>query len=108
MAIRYEIYDGTKTYMYPNGAIATPEKIEEDFPAVTVFPHVIELNGNVFQAIYELEAIKNLRGIDSETSAEDTLTQLQEAFVASQNFVPEPTPEERIAAALEFQNLNSL
>jgi hypothetical protein len=108
MAIRYEIYDGTKTYMYPNGAIATPEKIEEDFPAIAVFPHVIEVNGNVFQAIYELEAIKNLRGIPEETSVEDTLAQLVEAFVASQNFTSEPTPEERIAAALEFQNLNSL
>ena len=108
MSIKYEIYDGTKTYMYPNGALATPEKIEEDFPAITVFPHVIEVNGNVFQAVYELEAIKNIKGIPEDTSVEDALTLLTEAFTASQNYVAEPTPEERIAAALEFQNLNSL
>jgi hypothetical protein len=108
MAIRYEIYDGTKTYMYPNGTIATPEKVVEDFPAVNVFPHVVEINGNVFQAIYELESVKNLRNIPEETPVEETLVLLQEAFVAAQNFTPEPSAEERIAAALEFQNLNSM
>ncbi len=108
MSIKYEIYDGSKTYMYPNGAIATPEKVQEDFPATSMFPHVIEVNGNVFQAIYELESIKNLRGIAPETSVEETLQALSNAFIASQNFVPEPSAEERIAAALEFQNLNLL
>ena len=32
--IRLELFDGTKTYMFPNGDIATPEKIRQQFPAV--------------------------------------------------------------------------
>jgi len=108
MSIKYEIYDGTKTYLYPNGVLATPEKIEKDFPGVTIFPHVIEVNGNVFQAVYELESIKNLRNIPEEYSIEEALLGLNSAFEAAQNYVPEPSAEERIAAALEFQNLNSM
>ena len=32
-----EKYDGTKTYMYPNSKIATPEVVTEDFPACARF-----------------------------------------------------------------------
>jgi hypothetical protein len=32
--IKIEKFTGDKTYMYPNGAIATAETIKKDFPAV--------------------------------------------------------------------------
>ena len=37
-----EKYTGTKTYMFPNGALATPEAMLERFPAVLTFIHIID------------------------------------------------------------------
>lgn len=108
MAIKYEIYDGSKTYVYPNGKLATPEIVKRDFPAVDLFQHVIEVSGNVLQAVYELGAIKNLRGIPEDTDVADALQMMKDAHQASVEYVPTPTAEERIAAALEFSNLLSM
>lgn len=40
--IKIEKYNGSKTYMFPNGELATPEKVREKFPAVTSFTHIVE------------------------------------------------------------------
>lgn len=106
--IRLVIYDGTETYMYPNGALATPEVVKRDYPAVDVFPHVIEVNGNVLQAIQELTAMRNLHGIDESLSNEEAVLAMQTIINTPQEVVDEPTPEERIASAMEFQNLLAL
>jgi len=99
-----EKYTGEKTYMFPNGDIATPEKIENDFPAATVFTHIIETDeaGEVCFAVQNLSAMRSVYEIDS-TLSED------EAIIALQNKINEAvesvaSPEERIAAALEYQN----
>ena len=39
--IKLVLFDGSTTYMFPNGEIATPAKIRAQFPAVDVFPHGI-------------------------------------------------------------------
>lgn len=106
--IRLVIYDGTETYMYPNGALATPEVVKRDYPAVDVFPHVIEVNGNVLQAIQELNAMRNIHGIDESLSNEEAVLAMQTIVNTPREVVEELTPEERIASAMEFQNLLAL
>lgn len=39
--MKLTIYDGTRTYMYPNGSLAAPETVCKDFPAILTFPHVV-------------------------------------------------------------------
>ena len=39
---KLEKYTGNKTYMFPNGSIATPERMLEAFESVLTFTHIIE------------------------------------------------------------------
>ena len=104
-----EKYTGEKTYMFPNGAIATPEVIEQQFPAVTAFTHIIETDeaGEVCFAVQNLSAMRGFYGIDSSLDEEQAIAAIQEIINAP---APEaaPSAEERIAASLEYQNLLSL
>ena len=58
--LKIEKFTGEKTYMYPNGALATPEVIKKDFPAVEVFTHIIEIDeaGQVCFAVQNLAAVR--------------------------------------------------
>lgn len=105
--LKLEIFDGTKTYMFPNGDIATPERIRQDFPAVDVFQHVLEVNGNVCQAVMSLSALRNNHTVDEGLSDDEAIIAIQNKMNEPQP-IPEPSVEERIAAAMEFQNLMML
>lgn len=103
-----EKYTGLKTYMYPSGKIADKERVLRDFEAALTFPHVVETdeNGQVMFGFYNLSALRTQYEIDPELGE-------NEAIVAIQNKMNEPAPEpsndptaeERIAAALEYQNM---
>lgn len=103
-----EKYTGTKTYMYPNGHLASPETIERDYPAIIAFTHVIETDeaGQVCFAIQNLAAMRSMYNIDTSLSEDEAIIALQEKI----NEVPEIeiSAEERIASALEFQNMMNL
>jgi len=101
--LRIEKFDGTKTYMFPNGQLATPEKIRQQYPAVDHFLHILEVNGDVVQAVMSLSAMRNIHALD------DSLTD-DEAIAAIETIANTPppeviSPEERTAAALEFSNI---
>lgn len=99
-------FDGSTVYMYPNGEIATPERIINDFPAVEHFTHVLEVNGDVCQAVMNLNALRQMHNIDLSLSEGDAIQAIEDIINTPQEMImTEPTPEERIAAALEFQNL---
>ena len=112
---KLEKYTGEKTYMYPNAALATPERVLADFPAAVAFPHVIETddNGEVLFAIMNLSALRAQYGIDTSLSESEAIQAIQDIINT-----PEPKPEEtvdestvalqNIAAQLEFQNMMSL
>ena len=107
--IKIEKYTGEKTYMFPNGAIATPEIIKNQFSTVEVFPHIVETDeaGQVCFAIQNLAAIRSQMGIDSSLSEDEAIAKIEELRNAP---APEPevSAEERIASALEYQNLLSM
>lgn len=104
-----EKYTGNKTYMFPNGAVATPEVIVEQFPAVNTFTHIIETDeaGEVCFAVQNLSAMRGFYNIDSNLTEEQAIAIIQE-IVNTPDPEPEPSAEERIAAAMEYQNMMSL
>ena len=104
--IKIEKYDGSKTYMFPNGELATPERVKRDYPAVEAFAHIVETDeaGQVMFAIQNLAAIKSQMGIDMSLSDDDAINRIEEIRNAPPP-EPEVSAEERIASALEFQNV---
>lgn len=106
---RIEKYTGEKTYMFPNGAIATPEEMLRQFPAVLQFVHIIETDeaGEVAFAVQNLSAMRTFHGVDASLTEAEAIAKIEEIINAP---APEPTPtaEERIAASLEYQNLLSM
>jgi hypothetical protein len=105
---KLEKYTGNKTYMFPNGELATPERMLEDFPAVLTFAHIIETDeaGEVCFAVQNLSAMRSLYGVDAILTEAEAIAKIEEII----NTVPEyePSAEERIASALEYQNLMSM
>ena len=104
--IKLEFFDATKTYMFPNGEVASPDIIKAKFPAVDQFLHVLELNGPVVQAVMSFQALQNLYQIEPTLTAEEAMTEIE--YKINNPPLPEPRAEERIAAALEFQNIMML
>jgi hypothetical protein len=104
-----EKYDGTKTYMFASNELATPEIIEARNPAVTSFTHVVETDegGEVCLAVMNLSRLCSLYGVDPSLPEGEAIQAVQDAMNAPPP-EPEVTAEERIAAAMEFQNLLNL
>lgn len=104
-----EKYDGTKTYMHPNGELATPEKIKQRFPASEVFTHIVETDeqGQVMFAFQNLAAVRTQMEIDPSLNEDEAIAKIEELRNAPRP-EPEPTAQDRIAANLEWQSLLSL
>ena len=104
--IKIEKYDETKTYMFPNGELATPERVKKDYPAVSVFPHIVETDeqGQVMFAFQNLAAVRTQMEIDPSLSEDESIAKIEELRNATRP-EPEPTAEVRIAANLEWQNV---
>jgi hypothetical protein len=96
-----EFYDGTKTYMYPNMKLATPEVMQRDYPAILAFRHVIETDeaGQVCFGIENFSAMRSRYNIDPTLGENEALATIQELI----NTEPEPVIDDntRIADALE-------
>lgn len=107
--IKLEKWIGTKTYMYPNGELATPERIKNDFPAGLYFTHVVQTDqkGQVCFAFMNLSALETQYGIDPALTDDESIALIEAKMNAPQP-EPEPSTEERIASAMEFQNLMSI
>lgn len=105
-----EKYTGNKTYMFPNGALATKQAVLEQFPAALDFVHVVETdeNGEVMWAFQNLSAMRTMHKIDKSLSEEQAIAKLQEIINTEPVVDTTPTPEERIASALEFQTMMSM
>lgn len=102
-----EKYDPTHTYMYPSGAIATPERVKQDYPAVELFQHVVITDEarQIMWSIQNLSSLASSYGVSG--TDEEKIAAIQEK-INQPAPTPAPSAEERIAAALEFQNLQML
>ena len=103
-------YTGDKTFMFPNGGLATPEIVAEQYPAVTAFTHIVETDDNceVLFAIQNLSAMRNIYNIDASLTEDEAIAKIEEIVNTPEPESTEVTAEERIAAALEYQVMASL
>lgn len=103
-------YTGEKTFMFPTSALATREAVLEHFPGALTFTHVVETDENeeVMWALENLSALRSQYNIDSSLTEEEAITAIQEIVNTEPEVSTEPTAEERIAAALEYQVMASL
>ena len=100
-------YDRATTYITPDHAIATPEVMIEKYPAIQHFTYVAEISGNQMRSIHELSSMRAEFKIDNALTEDEAIAEI-ERIVNIPAPEPEPSTDERIAAAMEFQNLLSL
>lgn len=107
---KVEKYTGEKIYMAPNGSIYNQEAVLRDFPAALTFAHIITTDeaGEVMFAMQNLSAMRGQYNIDSTLSESEAIAAIEEILNTPQEIVTEPSAEERIAAALEYQVMASL
>ena len=107
--IKLEFYTGEKDYVTPSGVLYNKEKVLEEFPAALTVPFVVETNskGRVIFGMSALDALCSVYGIDDELSDEEAIAAIEEIRNTPAPD-PEPTAEERIAAAQELIALNSM
>ncbi len=109
---KLEIYNHEKTYLFPNMCIATPEEVAKNYTAVNVpnLTTVIETDesGIMFYTSPEpIVVTRSRHSIDPSLSDEEAIIAI-EAILNSPEPDPLPSAEERIAAAMEYQNLLSM
>lgn len=106
---KVEFYDQGKTYIYPTLKLATPERIQADYPATTIIPHLVitDQEGKMLYSILPVSTVSESYDVPAGLAGDDLLAAIEEKMNAPA--APEvASPEERIAAALEFQNLMNL
>lgn len=108
--IKIKKYLGTETYMFPNGAVATPDVMLSEFPAILAFTHIIETDENeqICWAVNNLSAMRSMNDIDPALTEDEAIAALEDIRNNPPVVESEPSAEERIAAALEYQNLVSM
>lgn len=104
-----KLYTGERVYMFPNGSLADKTAVLAQFPAALSFKHIVESDESdeVMFALQNLSAVRSFYDIDPALNDEDAIAAIQEAVNAPPP-KSEPSAEERIAAAMEFQNAMSL
>lgn len=110
MAQKLEKYTGTKTYMFPTGALATPEVVYSRYPAAKEFVFVVgtDERGEVMQSMDNLSVLRSVYGIDSSLTEDEAIAAIEEIINAPVEETTEVSAEERIAAALEAQVMMSM
>lgn len=115
--IYLKLYDANDVYMAPAGTMMDEAGVLEHFPAVAHFQHIVhtDAGGEMMYGFYSLSAMKSKYGVEISNptqavkAVEDAMNAEQEQQEAEAQAMAEAiTPEERIAAALEFQALASL
>ena len=117
MANRYAIWDKVSPVITPIGEFFTAEQWIAKYPAAQAITYVCqagEINGGFFDSLAQLKNVYGQAGCDFSTCTtdEDYLVAI-EAFEDARNAeaaeaAAQPTSEERIAAALEAQNLMAM
>lgn len=107
MKRHFELYDNTKTYYSPVGEVYSPEVVAAKYAIVNSgLPVVIETDKShvIFGGYGLLSQYRDMYNIDDSLSDEEAIAEI-ERIANLPAPEPEPTPEERIAAALEFQSI---
>ena len=73
-------YTGEKTFMYPNGELATKERVLQDFPAALTFTHIMETDEEeqVCFSMQNLSAMRGVYGIHKSLTEDEAIAKIQE------------------------------
>lgn len=112
---RYAIWDKTSPIITPIGEVLTAEQWIARYPVasvptITIVCSAGEINGGFFGTLGQMVQMYEAQGADfSEATTGEEKLEVIEAWEDKMN-EPDltPTAEERIAAALEYQNLASM
>lgn len=114
MAKRYAIWDKETPIITPIMEVLTPEQWKERYPVakldnITVVCAAGEINGGFFGTLGQMVQMYEAQGCDfSACTTDEEKLEAIEAFEDAMNAPStEPTAEERIAAALEYQNMTA-
>lgn len=109
---RYAIWDKVSPIIVPTGAIYTAEQWIEKYPvaaldSITVVCSAGEINGGFFGTLGQMVQMYTAQGADFSAcvSDEDKLQVIEDFEDAMNAPSTDPSAEERIAAALEYQNM---
>ena len=107
---RYVVWDKVSDVITPIGEVLTPEQWIERYPVARTLKTVCaggEINGAYFGYFNQMKEDAESRGCDFTGCVEDQdYLDAIEAWEDAQNaLASEPSAEERIASALEYQNL---
>lgn len=109
---RYAIWDKVSPVVTPIGEVLTAEQWIERYPmaglsSITVVCGAGEINGSFFGTLGQMVQMYEAQGADFSGATTDIeKLEVIEAFEDSMNAPSdESTPEERIAAALEYNNM---
>lgn len=115
MLKRYAIWDKQSPIITPIGEVLSPEQWIERYPAagvafITVVCAAGEINGGFFGTLGQMVQMYEAQGADfSEATTDIEKLEVIEAFEDAMNQPDNtPTAEERIAAALELQNVMAM
>ena len=113
-----KLYDPADIYIAPSGEVMNEAKVLEHFPAAQFFSYIVhtDAGGEMMYGFYALSAMRSKYGVNPGLDniqacqiIEDAMNAEREQQDADMQAASEIiTPEERIAAVLEFQTLNSL
>ena len=111
--MKYKIWNKTDSLITPIGEVLTPQQVIERHPAAGLegMKYIIADQPISMAVFMEFEATKAFyKQLGVPITDDMTDQEVLDAISAWEENppAPEPTAEERIAAALEFQNLNSL
>lgn len=113
MANRYAIWDKETPVITPVGEYFTPEQWVAKYPAAQHITYVCqagEINGGFFSSLAQMKAVYGNMGADFSAceTDEDYLDVIEALEDGQRNAEAEASTEERIAAALEAQNLMAM
>lgn len=111
--MKYKIWNKTDSLVTPTGKILTPQQVFEQYPSAGLegMKYIIADQPISMAVFMEFEATKAFyKQLGVPITDDMTDQEVLDAISAWEENppAPEPTAEERIAAALEFQNLTSL
>ena len=107
--VKLEKYTGEKVYILGNGELGTRERVLELWPAALTVTHVAETDemGECLMAFDPLSRLRSILGIARELNEEAAIAAIEELRNRPAEVAP-PDALERLAAALEFQNVLAL
>ena len=115
MLKRYAVWDKQSPVIVPTGKVFTAAQWKEKYPvaeldSVTVICSAGEVNGGFFGTLGQMVQMYAAQGCDFSgcETAEEKLEVIETFEDAMNTPSDEPTADERIAAALEYQVLASL